>query len=225
MIYKSNLTQDYYKTGDVAKLLGVNPMTVINYDNQGKLKFERTATKRRIIRKENLIQYLMEEDLLVDDEKNAKKEVVYARVSTKKQEKRGDLDRQVELILSYVALQQPQEVLIIKEIASGLNDNRRQLNKLLDMVMNEEVHRIFISYKDRLTRFGYQYLEKLCQHFGVEIVVVSKEESNKTMQEELAEDLCAIIHSFSGKLYGLRHVKKQEIEKEIRAIKTGGEKI
>ena len=225
MIYKSNLTQDYYKTGEVAKLLGVNPMTVINYDHQGKLKFERTATQRRIISKENLIQYLIEAGLLVDDEKKGKKEVVYARVSTKKQEKSGDLDRQVEMILSYVALQQPQEVLIIKEIASGLNDNRRQLNKLLDMVMKEEVHRIFISYKDRLTRFGYRYLEKLCEHFGVEIVIVSKEESNKTMQEELAEDFVAIIHSFSGKLYGLRHMQKQEIEKEIHAIKTGGGEV
>jgi len=224
LVYKSRLTEDYYKPGEVAKLLGVNPMTIINYDKQGKLIFERTATQRRIIRKENLIQYLKNAGLYVDDEKKRKKDVVYARVSTKKQEKNGDLDQQVNLILNYVAFQQPQEVMVIKEIASGFNDNRRQFNKLLDMVMKEEVNRIFILYKDRLTRFGYHYLEKVCQHFQVEIVIVSKEENNKMIQEELAEDLCAVIHSFSGKLYGLRHLQKQKIEKELQAIRTEGGK-
>lgn len=66
-------------------------------------------------------------------------------------------------------------------------------------------------------------MEKVCQHFQVEIVIVSKEENNKTIQEELAEDLCAMIHSFRGKLHGLRHIQKQEIEKELQGIKIEGD--
>ena len=67
-------------------------------------------------------------------------------------------------------------------------------------------------YKDRLTRFGYHYLKKICDFHGVSIVVVSDEMDNKSQSEELAEDIISLIHSFSGKLYGLRHKIRKEIK-------------
>ena len=97
-------------------------------------------------------------------------------------------------------------------IGSGLNDNRKNLLSLLDMVQKGEVNRIFVLYKDRLTRFGYHYLKKICDFHGVSIIVVSEETDNKIQSEELAEDIITLIHSFSGKLYGLR----RKIKKEIR---------
>lgn len=141
-------------------------------------------------------------------------------MSTHKQQQTGDLDRQVNTILAYIALQNPQNVTILKEVGSGLNDNRKQLNKLLQMVMNNEVNRIFINYKDRLTRFGFNYLKTVCDYHNVPIIIVSNETNNKTIQEELAEDLCAIIHSFSGKLYGMRNKQFKELKEDLNNIKV-----
>lgn len=111
------------------------------------------------------------------------------------------------------AIEQNVSNLIVKtDVASGLNDNRKNLLSLLDMVQKGEVNRIFVLYKDRLTRFGYHYLKKICDFHGVSIIVVLEETDNKIQSEELAEDIITLIHSFSGKLYGLR----RKIKKEIR---------
>ena len=81
--------------------------------------------------------------------------------------------------------------------------------------MNDEVDRIFILYKDRLTRFGFNYLEQICNKYGTKIIVISKEIQEKSIQEELAEDIISIIHSFSGKLYGMRNKIKEKLDKEL----------
>lgn len=81
--------------------------------------------------------------------------------------------------------------------------------------------RVFINYKDRLTRFGFNYLQLICDFHKTEIVVVSTETEDKTMPEELAEDIISIIHSFSGKLYGLRKKVKEDICIELE--KDAGE--
>ena len=83
------------------------------------------------------------------------------------------------------------------------------------MVMNNEVDRIFILYKDRLTRFGFNYLEQICNKFGTKIIVISEEIQEKSIQEELAEDIISIIHSFSDKLYGIRNKIKEKLDKEL----------
>ena len=68
-------------------------------------------------------------------------------------------------------------------------------------------------YKDRLTRFGFNYIKRICDKYGTKIIIVSSEETTKSQSEELAEDIIAIIHSFSGRLYGLRHKINKELEK------------
>ncbi len=82
------------------------------------------------------------------------------------------------------------------------------------MIQEGKVNRVFILYKDRLTRFGYHYLEKICNFHGVSIVVVSDETESASQSEELAEDIIELIHSFSGKLYELRSKIKKEIDDE-----------
>ena len=78
--------------------------------------------------------------------------------------------------------------------------------------LDRQIERIFILYRDRLTRFGFRYIKQICDFHHVEIVVVSEEETTKTQSEELAEDIIALIHSFSGKLYGLRKRIKEGID-------------
>ena len=96
-----------------------------------------------------------------------------------------------------------------------MNDHRRELGKLLKMVSERKIDRIFILYRDRLTRFGFGYLEQFCNAFGTKIEVISDEENDKSAEEELAEDLVSIIHSFSGKLYGLRGKVRKKINKVL----------
>jgi len=110
-------------------MLKVTPMTVTRYDAQGLIKFDRTEKNRRVISKENLLDYFRNKGLLVEGA--MRRDVVYARVSTHKQNERGDLDRQVEQVLAYAATRNPFNIEVVKEIGSGLNDNRSGLLKLL----------------------------------------------------------------------------------------------
>ena len=201
MYRESEFTKEAYKTGEVAKILGLSTKTIMNYDKDGKLKFQRTEKDRRIITRNDLLKYLEEQGQLERDIGN-KRDVIYARVSSQKQKKTGDLDRQALFIVENVKdLKNP---VILKEVGSGLNDKRKQIQVLIKMIMNDEVNKIYVTYKDRLTRFGFNYLKTICNAKGVDIVVVQDISKEKSVQEELAEDIMSLLASFSGKLYGLR---------------------
>lgn len=122
MLKLSDINKEIYKPGDVAKILGVTIRTVQNYDEQGILKFERNNKQRRFISRENLVKYLLENDFVYDDENLNKKDVVYARVSSNEQKQKGDLDRQALYIIENIP--NLQNVVVMKEVGSGLNDKR-----------------------------------------------------------------------------------------------------
>ena len=105
-------------------------------------------------------------------------------------------------------------LLIKKDVGSGLNDNRKNLKSLIEMIQQGKVNRLFINYKDRLTRFGFNYIKQICDFHQVEIIIVSDVKDKKSESEELAEDIIALIHSFSGKLYGLRYKIKKGLEND-----------
>ena len=156
MFYKSQiLKQQTYKTGQVAKLMGVSIQTVINYCEAGFIPYGRTAKNYRVIEAHDLADYLEDKGLLMDDLKRDRQDVIYARVSTHKQAQQGDLDRQIEAVKLFAITHNVQNLCVKSDIGSGLNDNRKQLNKLLSMVEAEQVNRIFILHKDRLTHFGF----------------------------------------------------------------------
>ena len=213
MVKKSELTKEYYKTGELAKMIGKQTRTVQNYCIRGDINSIIIPSGKRIISKDEVIKYLRSSNLLYEDD--SKIDLIYARVSTNKQKNRGDLDRQIDYITREIIAKNPKNLKVFSEVGSGLNDNRKELKKLLYMVMNDEVDRIFILYKDRLTRFGFNYLEQICNKYGTKIIVISKEIQEKSIQEELAEDIISIIHSFSGKLYGMRNKIKEKLDKEL----------
>lgn len=219
MIKKSELLKKtYYKPKYVANLIGVTPKSVTNYCDKGLLDCIRNEGGFRYITQESLITYLEAKNMLMDDTLSNKHDIIYARVSTYKQKERGDLDRQVQYIKEFLFDKKPNNVIVLAEVGSGLNDNRKKLNKLIDLILRDKVSRVFINYKDRLTRFGFNYLKQLCDFKNVEIIVVSDDLNDKSMQEELAEDIIAIIHSFSGKLYGMRH---KVIKKATEILNVG----
>lgn len=208
------LKKSSYKTGEVAKMLGLTIPTIIRYCETGHIPYHKTGTGHRRILSTDVCDYLEKHNMLFDDESSVMSDVIYARVSTHKQANRGDLDRQVEKVKLFAINENVQNLIVKTDIGSGLNDNRKGLLALIDMIQQGKVNRVYVLYKDRLTRFGYRYLEKICEFHGVSIVVVSNETETKSQTEELAEDIIALIHSFSGKLYGLRSKIKKEIDDE-----------
>lgn len=208
-MYKiSEFTKPIYKAGETAAILGVTTQTLHLYDKLGKLKFYRSDGGHRLIKREDLLQFLDKKGMLIDDTIQTKRDVIYARVSSQEQKAKGDLDRQVLYVLEHVHdLQNP---LVLKEVGSGLNDHRKQLLQLITMVLNDEVHTVYVTYRDRLTRFGYHYLETVFLAKGVDIVVLQDISQEKSVELELTEDLMMLIASFSGKLYGLRSRKNKK---------------
>ena len=209
-LYKeSDFTKKMYKPKELVEILGVSHSTVRKYDVEGKLPVKRTETNRRIVHREDLLVYLEQQGMLYrEDERFQKVDVIYARVSSHEQKAKGDLDRQALYLIEHVTnLINP---VIIKEVGSGLNDRRNQLQRLIGMVMSGKVSNVYVTYRDRLTRFGYHYLEAAFRSAGTEIVVVKDTDSERSVQEELVEDMMALIASFSGKLYGLRSGRKKK---------------
>ena len=213
MVKKSELVKEYYKTGELAKMIGKQTRTVQSYCIRGDINSIIIPSGKRIISRDEVIKYLRSSNLLYEDDN--KIDLIYARVSNNKQKNRGDLDRQIDYITKEIITKNPKNLKVFSEVGSGLSDNRKELKKLLYMVMNDEVYRIFILYKDRLTRFGFNYLEQICNKFGTKIIVISEETQEKSIQEELAEDIISIIHSFSSELYGMKNKIKEKLDKEL----------
>jgi predicted site-specific integrase-resolvase len=218
MYRRSEITKRQYSTGEVAEFLGVKSQAVILQDRQGKLPFKRTPSNRRTMFKEDLIEILKNKGLLIDDEAAKKRDVIYCRVSSHEQKAKGDIERQVVAVMEYASDKTLQNPLIMSEVGSGLNDNRKKLNKLLSMLLNDEVNRLFISNKDRLTQFGYHYFETICVELGVEIHVAAGNAKSKSAQEEMIDDMMALLENFTGKLYGMRGKAKKEILALIESI-------
>lgn len=210
MYKSSDFTKAFYKPGEVAKLFGVSAQTIRNRIEEGEMQCSVTEGGHRLISRDSLLKYLDESNMLYKDIRTSKYDVVYARVSSHEQKTKGDLDRQVAFIVEHS--EGISNILILKEVGSGLNDKRKQLLKLIRLVMNDCVNKVYITYRDRLTRFGFNFLKEVFLLKNVEIVVLSDdtEDGKKSVQLELAEDMMALIASFSGKLYGMRSHKHKE---------------
>ena len=126
----------------------------------------------------------------------------YARVSTKKQQEAGNLDRQLGRLTTFATEQPWRVVAAWTNVASGLNEKRRGLHQLLELAQQHQADIVAVEYKDRLARFGFAYLETFLQAFGVRVVIM--EQTAKEDQRELVEDLMAITTSFSARIYGKR---------------------
>ena len=99
-----------------------------------------------------------------------------------------------------------------EEVGSGVNDNRKKLEKL---VTDKSYNRLVVEHKDRLTRFGFNYLKLLFDEQGKTIEVVNEADSDT---DDLMEDFIAIITSFCARLYGLRR-SKRKTEKIVAQLK------
>ena len=197
----------YYSIGDFAELIGVTQQTLRNWDKVGKLKpSHKGKSGYRYYSQQQLRYYLG----LKGADAAKRKVVGYCRVSSNKQ--KDDLERQIENVKTYMIVK-GYSFDVVTDIGSGINYNKKGLNQLIDMVVASEVEKIVVLYKDRLLRFGYELLETLCSKYGTTIEVIDNTE--KTEEQELVEDLVQIVTVFSCKLQGRRANKAKKMIKEL----------
>jgi len=155
-------------TGEVAEIFGVSYTAVKKWTYSGKIKYFKTPGGR--------YRYSESEVRRLLGLAPRRKVIVYARVSSSDQ--RDDLERQKNRLVEFARSQGYRDILVIEDIASGLNERRRGLRKLFDLVANGEVESVLITYKDRLTRFGFSYIERFFSSHGVSIHVIDGEGSH-----------------------------------------------
>lgn len=195
----------YYSIHKMCEIIGVTPQTLRNWEKTGKLEpHHKTVNGYRYYTHEQLNQVLNikpKTDRLV---------VGYCRVSSVKQ--KDDLERQEEHMKTYL-LAQGKPFEIISDIGSGINYKKKGLQALLKNISENKVEKIVVLYKDRLLRFGFELLEYVASLHHCEIEIVDNTE--KSEQQELVEDLVQIITVFSCRLQGKRANKAKQMVKEL----------
>ena len=194
----SNITN--YKPKEFSELLNVTVKTLQRWDREKTLVANRTPTNRRYYTYDQYLQFKG-----IGRDADSRKIVIYTRVSTRNQA--DDLENQVDFLQNYVNAKGLIVDEVIHDYGSGLNYNRKKWNQLLGEVMENKVKMIFVSHKDRFVRFGFDWFEKFCNKFNVEIVVVKNDKLSP--HEELVQDIVSILNVFSCRLYELRKYKKQ----------------
>ena len=186
------------KPNETAKRLNVTVGTLQRWDREGKLKAFRTQTNRRYYTEEQVNNFLNIETL-----EKSKMNIAYSRVSSHQQ--KFELKNQENFIKEFANGSGTIIDEYISDVASGLNYKRQGLLRLLELVMQRKVAKIFITYKDRLVRFGFELIEWICAKFNTEIVVLNDRQSSP--ENEMVSDLISIIHVFSCRIYGLHKYK------------------
>lgn len=192
------MQDEYIRISQAAKMLKVTPQTIRKYAKQGKIASTKTPGGQTIYSLNSIQAYLPQ----THPKQNQHKTAQYARSSDGDQKK---INTQLEQLEK--AYGKPYKTYTDK--ASGLNENRPGLKRLLKDAKEGKINKLIITQKDRLTRFGYSYLEELFNAYGVEIIVAFDKE-DKSLQEELMQDFMSLIASFAGKFYRLRGYDQQK---------------
>jgi len=181
------------KLSKAASMLGVTKMTLWNWKYKEKIKFHKIGS----------MNYIDQETLdnLLGVKEREKGVVIYARVSST--ENKQNLKTQSERLISYCNAKGYNVNKVVTEFGSGLNDKRPKLEKLL---RERNFSILVVEHKDRLTRFGFNFIETLLANENIKIEVVNQVEGEK---EDLIQDFVSVITSFSARIYGQRRSKRK----------------
>jgi len=186
------------KLRDYAKEHDVTYLTAYNHFKKGLIKGAYQLPTGTIV---------IPDDYTVEDK--TEYIITYARVSSS--ENKDNLERQSQILIDFCNAKGWQTQENIQEICSGVNDNRKKLTKILS---EAKVTKLVVEHKDRLTRFGFQYIEQWAKQAQCEIIIINQTNSEK---EDIIQDFISIITSFCAKIYGQRRGKRktEQIIKEL----------
>jgi len=189
------------KLSSYAKKLGISYSTAFRLWKAGNLNGYQLPTGTIIIN---------------DDDNNGKEQKIalYARVSSS--ENKANLETQIQRLKNYASAKGYKISKEVSEIGSGINDNRK---KLISLLSDKSVTTIIVEHKNRLTRFGFNYIKTLFENEERTIEVINEVDSDK---QDLIQDFISIITSFCARIYGLRRSKRktEEIIKKLKDEKN-----
>ena len=197
------MEKEYIKASEYAKKMSLHIRTVYRYYHNGKIKGYQD--------KETGTIFILNPFKNKNEDNLENKVVLYARVSSN--ENKNNLDSQLERLRLFAIAKGYQIVKEIKEVGSGLNDNRSKLNYLLEKELNE-FKILLVEHKDRLTRFGFNYIDILLKSHNKQIEVINLVDSDK---EDMIQDFVSVITSFCARIYGKRR-SKRKTEKLIKEL-------
>lgn len=187
------------KSRDVLNLLRITRQTLTKYVKDGVIKVTVLPNGRYDYDEKSVYSFL-NKDI-------KRKTYIYARVSTTKQ--KPDLENQIELLKQFCFTNGYVISGIFSDTASGISFERRtDFFQLLDDVMENRVERVVITYKDRLSRVGFDLFYHLFKKYNCEIVVMSEAGSEKLDRQEIFEEIVSFLHCYSIKLSSKRKVHK-----------------
>lgn len=199
---------------EAASLLGVSDETLRNWEKDGKLTpFHTEGGHRRYYKTD--IEKLAGTYIEPVKISAGNRVGIYCRVSSHEQKQKGDLERQVGRMTTEALKRGYSIVSVFDEVGSGMNDNRKKLRKLFELVEKKEIDIVLVEHKDRLSRFCFNYLVSYFSSYGVRIEI-SEVTIGKAYEQELVEDILSLMASFSAKIYGKRSSQnRRKVEKEI----------
>ena len=195
----------YISGQEVCKVLGVHTRTLYAWDKKGLIETIRTPGNKRLY---NLEKYLNDQnpnlklyEETLNEEEVDRLKIIYTRVSSNSQ--KDDLERQK----SYMIKRYP-NYLLIEDIGSSLNFNRRGLRKIIKWAIAGKIEEIIVAYKDRFARFGFELIEDLIKEYSNGKIIVLHEKKDEEPEEELVKDMLQIMNIFVAKMNGLRKYKE-----------------
>jgi len=228
--------KDYLGGKEASEILGVHQRTLYQWEIKGYIETIRTPGGKRLynvkkyleniknqIKKESELKYgdnelindkeilyekvkyekLEDEDEIFKLETEEKLNICYARVSTQSQ--KDDLERQIKLLKKKYP-----DYLLIKDIGSGINYNRRGFKKIFELSIKGKINELVIVHKDRFVRFGYDFFEEIIMSYSGGKIIILEKEKDLEPEEELVMDVLQVLNVFTAKMNGLRKYKKKK---------------
>jgi predicted site-specific integrase-resolvase len=200
-----------YTLEEFSKLTGLSIPTLRKYDNL--LQPYRTPGGHRRYTEQHLRKLYQLGKL------QTKQTVIYARVSTKSQKRH--LENQIQFCEQFCHKLgiSTEKIKIITDIGSSVNFNRKGLSELVKLISYELVDKVIVASKDRLTRVGFDLIQRLCELHDVELIVISQIDNHDDTTKDIIEELVHLVHYYAMKLYGARSYKKiSELEKKATEL-------
>lgn len=192
------------KAKEVLKMLQISRPTLSKYVKEGWIRTETLPNGHYEYNDDDVYKFMMGGV--------ERKTYLYARVSTSKQKK--DLENQVELLKQFCFSNGYRIHGVYSDVASGISfEKRKGFFELLDEILQKRVEKVVITYKDRLSRVGFELFKYLFGHFHTEIVVISEIGNEKLDSQEIFEEIVSLLHCYSMKFHSKR--KKQKIKEVL----------
>ena len=188
-----------YRVGEFAEKIGRSVSTIRRWEAEGKLTARRSPSGQRYFDDAD-VRRIMQPGF----NDSTRSTIVYCRVSSASQ--RADLASQVTAMEQFCLARGLTVNEWVKEIGGGMDLRRKKLLAVMDSVERGRVAVLVVAHQDRLARFGFDYLEHVATKNGCEVLVANQE--SLSPDREMVEDLLAIVHTFSCRLYGLRRYEK-----------------